>query len=151
MSSSASCWLAERFDLLKTSLGESHAAAIAVLEMNGIGELELDEAVAQCPACGSRALAHGVNELENGDEDVGKYGDIEGVDMARVPSPLAQVRTLRSRAVLADRSQSRRYAGELAQRRTRVFSVFRDLEAERNAELLQYADYDDTEMDSDEP
>ena len=142
----------ERFDLLRTSLGEGHAAAIAVLEMNGIGELKLDEAVAQCPACGSRALAHGLNELEYGEVDVGRDGDIEGVEtwlQFRALSLKCELcgLELSSPAEVKAAGMPESWLNDDAE----LFSAFRDIEAERNAELLQYVDYDDTDMDSGEP
>ena len=152
MSSSAFARARERFDLLRTSLGEGHAAAIAVLEMNGIGELKLDEAVAQCPACGSRALAHGLNELEYGEVDVGRDGDIEGVEtwlQFRALSLKCELcgLELSSPAEVKAAGMPESWLNDDAE----LFSAFRDIEAERNAELLQYVDYDDTDMDSGEP
>jgi hypothetical protein len=138
----------ERFVLLKTSLGDGHAAAIAVLEMNAIGELELDEAVTQCPACNSKALAHGVNELEYGEVDVNRYGEIEGIETWLDFRPLWLKcelcgLELSSPPEVKAAGMPERWLNDDAE----LLSRFRDIEAERSAELLQYVDHDDIDTD----
>jgi hypothetical protein len=141
----------ERFGLLKTSLGEGHVGAIAMLEMNAIGELDLNEAIAPCPACGSKAVARGVNELEYGEPDFGKDGEIEGVPSwleFRALSLKCEICGLELLSLdeVKAAGMSERWINEGAD----LLDAFRELEAERNAELFQYVDYDEIDTDPEE-
>ncbi|MHB8244089.1 MAG: hypothetical protein ACYDGN_01875 [Acidimicrobiales bacterium] len=139
----------ERFGLLKTSLGDGHVGAIALLEMNAIEELDVDAAVARCPACASKALARGVNELEYGEPDFGKDGEVEGVPSwleFRALSFKCEICGLEllSPAEVKAAGMSESWINDDAD----LLDAYREMEAERSAELWQYVEYEEIDTDS---